>query len=377
MKKLAIIGASVFQDPLILAAKERGIETHVFAWRCGDAGEMTADRFHPISITECEAIAAECKEIGIDGVATIASDLANVTVSKVASELGLLANSIECVNCTTNKVLMNRVLDEAGCPVPKSIMVKEGEVLDPSSMRYPSIVKPVDRSGSRGITKVIFPDELKGAIDRAVDESFENAAIVQEYIEGREFSVEYISWRGEHRFLALTEKFTTGAPGFIERAHLEPARADRLEVESIQRVVEHALDALGVEYGASHSEVKIDDGGAVRIIEIGSRMGGDCIGSDLVELSTGYDFVNAVIDVALGEEPPLPHADSGRHAGIRFIFDEDDISAYESSAKGGSAVLKRASFVEDTDHAIVDSGSRYGFFVFASDDMDDILPLLP
>ncbi|MDE8703611.1 ATP-grasp domain-containing protein [Adlercreutzia equolifaciens] len=73
---------------------------------------------------------------------------------------------------------------------------------------------------------------------------------------------------------------------FIERGHVEPARITPERAEAIRAVVEHALGSLGVEYGASHAEVKVASDGSIKIIEIGSRMGGDCIGSDLVRLFT-------------------------------------------------------------------------------------------
>ena len=95
MKKLAIIGASYLQQPLIEKAKSLGIETHVFAWKCGDIGEEIADVFYPISIVEKEEILAKCREIGIDGVCSIASDLAAITVNYVASEMGLAGNTIK------------------------------------------------------------------------------------------------------------------------------------------------------------------------------------------------------------------------------------------------------------------------------------------
>ena len=96
MKKLVIIGASDFQNPLILKAKEMGYETHVFAWECGDIGEKTADYFYPVSITEQDIILDMCRRIRPDGVTTIGSDLGMVTATYVANGLGLTANSVEC-----------------------------------------------------------------------------------------------------------------------------------------------------------------------------------------------------------------------------------------------------------------------------------------
>ena len=124
-KKLAIIGASDFQNPLILKAKELGFETHVFAWKCGDIGESSADYFYPISITEIDQIAEKCKSIGVDGICSIGTDLGNITVSKVADKLGLCANSLECIELSTNKHLMREAFFQNGDPSPRSYQVTD------------------------------------------------------------------------------------------------------------------------------------------------------------------------------------------------------------------------------------------------------------
>lgn len=382
MKKLAIIGASDFQNPLILAAKARGIETHVFAWEAGDVGERTADFFYPISITEVDAIAEECRRIGVDGAACIGSDLGNITASAVAEKLGLTANSRDCVRRSTNKELMRRTFEACGDPSPRSVPVTAESDLKAlaATLEFPVIVKPADRSGSRGITKLTSVDGLGEAVVRALGESFLGEALVEEFAEGDEYSVEYISWQGEHRFLAVTEKFTTGAPMFIEKGHVEPARIAPEREAAIREVVERALDSLGVEYGASHSEVKVAADGSIKIIEIGSRMGGDCIGSSLVSLSTGYDFVGAVIDVALGTEPPaVPErrAGDGRAAAVRFVFGPEDRAVLEALRAEAPERLEFVSEMHAPDHEIVDSGSRYGFFIFSGDTMEEIEKYLP
>ena len=112
MKKLAIIGASYLQNPLIEKAKSMGVETHVFAWECGDIGEKTADYFYPISIVEKEQILEKCKQIGIDGICTIASDLATIAVNYVANAMGLIGNSLECVELSTNKHMMRMAFEK-------------------------------------------------------------------------------------------------------------------------------------------------------------------------------------------------------------------------------------------------------------------------
>ena len=121
--KLAIIGASYFQLPLIEKAKEMGCEVHAFAWECGDIGEECADYFHPISIIEVDRIVEVCRSIGVNGVCTIASDLATVTVNRVADALGLVGNSLDCTYLTTNKSAMRRAFARAGDPSPRSLLV--------------------------------------------------------------------------------------------------------------------------------------------------------------------------------------------------------------------------------------------------------------
>lgn len=119
-KKLAVIGASHFQMPLIERAQEKGCEVHAFAWQCGDVGETAADVFHPVSITEVDEIVRICREVGVDGICTIASDLATVAVSHVAEELSLTGNSVACMERSTNKNLMRRAFEAAGDPSPRA-----------------------------------------------------------------------------------------------------------------------------------------------------------------------------------------------------------------------------------------------------------------
>lgn len=362
-RRLAVIGASELQEPLIERAQQMGLEVHAFAWEAGDVGEQSADVFHPISIVEKERICEVCRELGIAGVASISSDLANITVGHVAHELGLTSNSPECVERSTNKHLMRECFEAAGCPSPRSRLVRVGEQPSLQGMEPPLIVKPTDRSGSRGITKLDSLDGLSAALDAAWEQSFEHAALVEEYAEGREFSVEYCSWKGHHTFLAITEKKTTGAPHFIETGHFEPANLDEATVGRVREVVSHALDVLGVTCGASHSEVKIDDAGVIRIIEIGSRMGGDCIGSDLVRLSTGIDFVRAVIQVALGEEPNLEPEGEPSRAAVKYIMGADDLEELSRLRREEPGRIVFVSRIRPIDHEVTDSSTRFGFYI--------------
>lgn len=320
-KKLAIIGASYLQLPLVKKAKEMGIETHCFAWREGAVCADVADFFYPISIVEKDEILKKCQEIGIDGITTIASDTAVVTVNYVASRMGLLSNPDDYSEITTNKYKMRQCFLENDVPSPKFTLVEDANHYQISGFRFPLIVKPTDRSGSRGVEKVLDPVQLEEAIVRAQKESFEHKAIIEEFVTGKEISVESISFEGKHYILQITDKVTTGAPFFVELEHHQPSSLPDDVKKQVCKIVLNALNALHIQYGASHSELKITEDGDIKAIEIGARMGGDFIGSNLVQLSTGYDFLQGVIEVSLGDfhEPKIIEQ---HYSGVYFLSEE-------------------------------------------------------
>lgn len=326
MKKLAILGANYLQKPLVKKAKKMGLQTHVFAWEEGNVVGDITDYYYPISVLEKEEILEKCREIGIDGVTSIASDIVMPTVNYIADELDLVGNSLESTKVTTDKFYMRQALSEAGIPCPKFVFYDESNFENGPQFTFPVIVKPTDRSGSRGVTKVNDPLEVNCAIEKALDNSLKHRAIVEEFIEGRELSVEMISHRGDHHFLSVTEKVTTGPPFFVEMEHHQPAEISKDVEDIIIETVRHGLDVLKIKNGASHSEILITPNNDIRIIEIAGRMGGDFIGSHLVYHTTGFDYMKAVIEIALGNF----HKDDFR------LNRKDRTSAYFLPAKAGT-----------------------------------------
>lgn len=363
-KKLVVIGANDFQNQLIIKAKKRGFETHVFAWEEGAVGKENADYFYPISITEKEEILKQCQKIQPSGIISIASDLASVTVNYVAEKMNLTGNGIESSLLSTNKYLMRQAFERANVPSP--LYVSSDDITENliTKLTMPVIIKPVDRSGSRGVNKIEDKNEIENAIEIAKEQSFSKKAIIEEFVDGEEFSVEYISWLGKHTFLAMTKKYTTEEPHFIETGHMQPAKVSNDLLQKVQSVVENALDALKIKNGASHSELKIDRNGNIKVIEIGGRMGGDCIGSDLVELSTGYDFVNMVIDIACDLEPTFEQVCQPHQAEVKFLFTEEDCRKLEVLKQKTPERLYRISDIDkNTTAPILDSSTRLGYYI--------------
>ena len=367
MKKLAIIGASYLQRPLVEKAKEMGLYTICFAWAEGAVCKDLVDEFYPISIVDKDEILKVCQEKQIDGICTIASDVAAPTVAYVAEKMGLIGNSHQASVTAYNKYAMRQAFMDAGVPCPKFLCVEDcadatiHKIIQ--SMRLPLIVKPADRSGSLGVVKVENVEVLKDAIDNALACSFKKQAMVEEFVGGREISVEFISYQGKHYPLQITDKVTTGAPHFVELEHHQPSILSAEMYAEIYAITENALNSLGITNGASHSEYKITEDGDVYVIEIGGRMGGDFIGSDLVRLSTGYDFVKGVIDVALGEfvEPQITNTNC---SGVYFLCKETEyLLPYFANANNIEGVV----MYEQTDvelRNISCSADRSGYMIY-------------
>lgn len=323
MKTIAIIGASYLQLPLAKKAKEMGLRTICFAWADGAVCKDEVDVFYPISIVEKEQILEICQKEQIDGICTIASDVAAPTVAYVAEKMGLIGNSYECALRANNKYLMRQAFTKSGVPCPQYWCVVNQSTFNITqyTLHLPLIVKPSDRSGSLGVTKVEKAEDLIPAIKAAQEYSFKHEAMVEQFIEGREISVEFISYHGNHYPLQITDKVTTEAPHFVELEHHQPADLCAAQYEEIYALTNRALTALGVTNGASHSEYRITNEGKIYVMEIGARMGGDFIGAAMVKLSTGYDFVQGVIEVALGTFV-APVFGERRHSGVLYVSEE-------------------------------------------------------
>lgn len=372
-KKLAILGASYLQKPLVQKAIELGIETHVFAWKNGCVVEEIADYYYPISILEKDTVLTKCKAIGIDGVISIGSDIAMPTVNMIANQMGLIGHSMETTLMTTNKYLMRKKLSESGILCPKFGLYRNSELYDSIRYNFPIIVKPTDRSGSLGVTKVMKPDDASQALKTALSFSLSSSAIMEEFISGSEFSVEGLSYSGKHRVLAITEKETTGPPHFVEIAHHQPALLSEYIENKIIETVKKALDALGIHNGASHTEVILDSEEQVFIVEVSGRMGGDLIGSHLVPLSTGFDYLKSVIEIALNQYDPeeeIPKISD--YSGVYYIIPgSGTIEVIEDFSAQFDEVLNAIPIMNigDKIDANIDcSGKRAGAVVYKSTD---------
>ncbi len=366
MKKLAILGASEPHLPLYQKAREMGLETYCVAWSQGAYCKDYADHFCDISIVDAPAVAEMCRQEGIDGVVANALELAVPTLAYLHDNCGYNGNSMQTALWTTNKSLMRkRVKETQACPQPDFLIVGPND--NPYLDHFPVIVKPSDSSASRGVTVVKGPNELQFAINRAREYSKSKVILVEQLIDGIEVSVESISYKGKHYLLTITDKETTGAPFFVEIAHHQPSSLPSEIQAKIARYNSSLLDALQVNNSASHAEFKIEETGEVYLMEVGARGGGDLISYKLVQLSTGYDYIKGMIQVALDEfEEPVIR--SGGFSGIYFLSENtkqlNDVIRDNKNAPW----MVDYSISEDKPLSVLRSSlDRSGFFIYRSD----------
>ena len=184
-----------------------------------------------------------------------------------------------------------------------------------------AILKPSRNSGSRGVSRVtkdIDKKTFEDLFNRAYNESRDKSVMIEQFIEGPEFSVEIIVWNGFVHVLTVTDKKTSGAPYFVELGHNQPSVFPKDIVDEVKKVAVEGVKALSLNNCAAHAELKWQNGKAY-IIEIGARLGGDFISTELVHLSTGIDMVGAAIDVSLGIEPSFEPTESIQGVCIRYF----------------------------------------------------------
>ena len=169
---------------------------------------------------------------------------------------------------------------------------------------YPCISKPVDNAGSRGVMLIKCREELKEAVRYSFANGRRGGVIIEEYLQGSEVSVEVMALEGDIHILQVTDKLTTGAPHFVEMGHSQPSCLGKKAVDSIKDLAVRAVKSLGIYNGPAHVEIMLTEAGP-RLIELGARMGGDCITTHLVPLSTGIDMVELAIRISLGEKPDI------------------------------------------------------------------------
>lgn len=381
MKKIMILGASILQLPAIKKAKDMGLYVIAVDMNKNSVGFKYADSFEVISTIDKEKVIEAAIRHRIDGVMTLASDMPMRTVAAVAKELNLIGIDEVTAEQTTNKATMRKVLKENGVPVPEFYKVtsKIDFFKAVEHFNYGCVVKPTDCSGSRGvyhIKNIKDKETLDAAYDYSKSYCHNGEIIVEEFMEGKEVSVETLSLQGAVKVIAITDKLTTGYPYFVEMGHSQPTQFSEKVIKEIEEVAIAGIKALGINNGPSHTEIIVTDNGP-KIVEIGSRLGGDCITTHLTPLSTGVDMVEGCIKIILGDVPNT-HKAFNRASAIRYFKTGKGVISAITGTEEAEVIsgIKQISFMKGIGDKVVDiknSLERVGFVIAEGDTAENAI----
>jgi biotin carboxylase len=305
VKTILILGVRLNQLSLIKAAKALNLRTIGIDPNPIPRAEQFLDSCFRYDLQDFEACLKVAKKVSPDGVLTAAADYPLPAVAYVSDYLSLAGPSRASVELTVNKTKQYKILSEAGFLTPKTYHFKNLEAvlsfLHKSDNRL--IIKPNKGQGGRGVTELNKNSsrrDLCSALESARNSGLDSDILIQEYVNGREFSVESITQNGNTDLVAITEKSTSGYPHHVELGHSQPANVSDVERSIITNFVKNVIRLLRIDDSASHIEIKLNDGKPT-IIEAAARMGGGFIGSHLIKLSTGVDYTTAVLRTCLGE----------------------------------------------------------------------------
>lgn len=306
-KKLLILGAGVYQVPLIEKAKEMGLYTIVSSIPGNYPGFAHADKVYYCNTTDKEAILEIAKEEKVSGLCTAGTDVAIASIGYANQQLGLFGVGEEAAKKTADKAVMQKAFDEGGVASARSIRAGSPDEVRKAAeeIGLPVVVKCVDSSGARGIRIVDNSDDLEEAYEYALRYSHKDYVLVESKLPGTEIGVDGIVCDGKLIFVAPHQKsiYKSGQTT-VTAGHNFPYDGSDALLEEIRQQTQNAVDALGLDYCAVNLDAFVD-GDDCYIIEIGGRSGATCI-PELIERCYGFNYYEKIIDLALGVPVSIP-----------------------------------------------------------------------
>jgi len=319
-KSILIFGAGINQLELINAANDLGITSIVIDPSADPPGRVLADFYYQVHGNDYEMTKQIALKHKVGGIVTGQMENPMRLMAKLAQEMDYIFHTPEIVERSLNKVRMKEAFIKRSVRCARGRAFSNQEELTAEKLAdfdYPLIAKPSDAFSSRGVVKVNSFSDIREAEEETRSYSSDSTLIVEEYLEGREFSVECITYKGITTVVQVTEKFITPYPYTVEMAHLQPARISDWEREEIEALLREAILAIGIDNSASHAEVMLTEKGPL-MIEIGARLGGDFISSHLTKASTGVSMDKSAIQIALGLKPDLSKK-CNQYAMLKYI----------------------------------------------------------
>ncbi|MDR1420305.1 MAG: ATP-grasp domain-containing protein [Treponema sp.] len=310
-ESILIVGAGIMQGPAIRTAREMGLFTVAADGDPGAVSASMADRFERVDLKDRDGMEKLALSLRADsgtkfgGIMTAGTDF-SATVAWVAERLGLPGIPFEAALNASDKERMRSCFRKAGVPSPGFTVIREVPDEDTGEFSYPLVVKPVDNMGGRGCRRA---DTFAGLREAAADSlrfSRSGRAIVESFMDGPEFSVDAVIYRGEITICGLADRHIFFPPYFIEMGHTMPTRAESGTQRLLLETFEAGIRALGIAgencCGAAKGDIKLTSSGPM-IGEIAARLSGGYMSGWTCPYASGAEPVRGAILAALGRKP--------------------------------------------------------------------------
>lgn len=308
---ILILGAGTMQRPAILAARKLGLEIYVVDGNPEAACIHDADHFEQIDLKNRDEIASYAQSLAgcmnLKAVFTAGTDF-SANVAYAAEKCGFGGHSYAAAVNASDKALMRQCFRNARVPSPHFILIEKKYLKNTltsqvvNGLKFPYVVKPVDNMGARGCRMVRNKDELFAAVDEALKYSRSGRALLEEYLEGPEFSIDALMYDGTFTITGFADRHIYFEPYFVELGHTMPTNISYERYVELVKAFAQGAKALGLSRGAAKADIKWTKNGPM-IGEIAARLSGGYMSGWTFPYSSDLNLTEQAIEIALGRKP--------------------------------------------------------------------------
>ncbi len=306
MKKIMMLGGNFFQMSAIRRAKELGYYVISVDYLPDNPGHRYSDEYYNISTVDQEAVLALASKRKIDGILAYASDVSAPTAAYVASKLGLPSNPYESVMILTRKHLFRQFMHENGLVAPCGEAFQDKETARQYIMEsgFPVMIKPVDSSGSKGVSKITDMDEFDHAYDKAWSYSVCRTVLIEKFIFNKGYQIDGDGFirDGKIVFFGVMDQHKNALRNpFAPIGHTCPSVQEEVYQKKAFDKIQFILEKLNMKFGAFNFEYLVGKDDEIHILEIGPRNGGNFI-PDTIRYALGADMIGAAVKACAGDD---------------------------------------------------------------------------
>ncbi|MCD7919941.1 MAG: ATP-grasp domain-containing protein [Clostridiales bacterium] len=350
MKKLLILGAGIYQVPLIQKAKEMGLYTIVASIPGKYPGFALADRVVYENTVDQEAMLRVAREEQVDGVVVCGTDVCVPTQGYLCDTLGLTGPSLQAAMAAQDKALMKAAFAREGVRTARFVYADIADA-NPQALcediGYPVIFKSVDSSGSRGITRVDGPEDIPYAYQQVRENTRSDRYLIEEFLVGEEFGAQAFIYGGRLRFVLPHGDYVFHGDTGVPVGHFAPYNMGPDIVADAEEQLQKAVTAMGIDNCAINADFILCRGKAY-VLEIGARAGATCL-VEMTGIYYGFDYYEKIIQASLGVEPDFTPVLEHGQPNAEMLFQSDKTGTITSIDLG-----------EQDDPRIVNLSMDYG-----------------